>query len=113
MPRRFARLAALLLAFPIPAVFAQSAQLTTTSKDRRTVNVTVYNSNIGLVRETSAVRLPGQGRVALNFADVAASIRPRPSPRLAHGARHLASSNRTTVDLLNPSKLLDKYSGAR
>ena len=76
MLSRFARLVALLLALPLPAAFAQSAQLTTTSKDRRTVNVTVYNSNIGLVRETRAVRLPGTGRVALNFADVAASIRP-------------------------------------
>ena len=31
--------------------FAQSLEQTTTSRDRQSVNITVYNSNLGLVRK--------------------------------------------------------------
>ena len=85
---------------------------TTTAHDRRSVNVTVYNSNVGLIRETRSLNLPA-GRVSLRFADVAALIRPE--------TVHLASltsadslrimEQNYQYDLLNPSKLLDKYVG--
>lgn len=85
---------------------------TTTAHDRRSVNVTVYNSNIGLVRETRALNLPA-GRVALRFADVAALIRPETvhlaSLTSADGLSILEQNYQ--YDLLNPSKLLDKYVG--
>jgi hypothetical protein len=91
---------------------AQTSQLTTTARDRQSVNVTIYNSNIGLVRETRALDLPA-GHIALRFADVAAQIRPE--------TVHLASltaadslgirEQNYQYDLLNPSKLLDKYVG--
>jgi len=55
-------------------VAAQSDQ-TTTARDRQSVNITVYNSNLGLVRETRKLTLP-DGRIALRFADVTAQIRP-------------------------------------
>ena len=80
--------------------------------DRRTVNITVYNSNLGLVRETRALALPN-GRTALRFADVSAQIRPE----TVH-LRSLTQSNALSIleqnyqyDLLNPGKLLDKYVG--
>jgi hypothetical protein len=92
-------------------IFAQTA-LTTTAKDRRSVNITVYNSNIGLVRETRALSLP-TGRFDLRFADVAAQIRPD-TVHLASltnaGALAILEQN-YQYDLLNPSKLLDKYVG--
>jgi hypothetical protein len=97
--------------FPIRAT-AQTAQLTTTSRDRQSVNVTVYNSNIGLVRETRSLNLPA-GRVALRFSDVAAQIRPE----TVHLASTTAANSLSILeqnyqyDLLNPSKLLDKYVG--
>lgn len=88
------------------------ASHTTTAADRRSVNVTVYNSNLGLVRETRALTLP-TGRTALRFADVAAQIRPE--------TVHLGSLTAPTAlsileqnyqyDLLNPAKLMDKYVG--
>lgn len=91
---------------------AQTQSVTTTARDRRSVNITVYNSNIGLVRETRALTLP-TGRVALNFADVAAQIRPETvhlaSMTAADSLRILEQNYQ--YDLLNPAKLLDKYVG--
>ncbi len=91
---------------------AQTTELTTTAKDRQSVNVTVYNSNIGLVRETRRLMLPN-GRVALRFADVAAQIRPETvhlSSLTAAGSLSILEQN-YQYDLLNPGKLLDKYVG--
>lgn len=93
-------------------VSAQTSTVTTTARDRRSVNITVYNSNIGLVRETRTLSLPA-GRVALNFADVAAQIRPETvhlaSLTSADALRILEQNYQ--YDLLNPGKLLDKYVG--
>lgn len=92
--------------------FGQSGPQITTAADRRSVNITVYNSNIGLVRETREVKLR-TGDTGLNFADVAALIRPE--------TVHLSSltspkdlsilEQNYQYDLLNPAKLLDKYVG--
>jgi hypothetical protein len=95
-----------------PVVWAQSGNQTSTATDRKSVNITVYNSNVGLVRETREINLR-TGQTALNFADVAALIRPE--------TVHLASltspaslsilEQNYQYDLLNPGKLLDKYVG--
>jgi hypothetical protein len=98
--------------FSFTAASAQTAELTTTAKDRQSVNVTVYNSNIGLVRETRRLMLPN-GRVALRFADVAAQIRPETvhlASLTALGSLSILEQN-YQYDLLNPAKLLDKYVG--
>ena len=94
------------------ASIAQTAEQTTTASDRQSVNITVYNSNLGLVRETRRLTLPS-GRIALRFSDVTAQIRPE--------TVHLASLTSPAVlrileqnyqyDLLNPGKLMDKYVG--
>src|SRR5439155_20394452 len=91
---------------------AQTSEQTTTAGDRQSVNITVYNSNLGLVRETRRLTLPS-GRIALRFADVTAQIRPE--------TVHLGSLTATSslrileqnyqYDLLNPAKLLDKFVG--
>src|SRR6266852_8265627 len=65
---------ALCFAAAVTAI-AQTSEQTTTARDRQSVNITVYNSNLGLVRETRRLTLPS-GRVALRFADVTALIRP-------------------------------------
>jgi hypothetical protein len=80
------------------AVAGQTLEQTTTGRDRQSVNITVYNSNLGLVRETR--RLTAQ-------------IRPE--------TVHLASLTSPSAlrileqnyqyDLLNPGKLLDKFVG--
>src|ERR1700694_1976748 len=93
-------------------VGAQTSEQTTTARDRQSVNITVYNSNLGLVRETRRLTLPN-GQIALRFADVTAQIRPE--------TVHLASltapaalrilEQKYQYNLLNPAKLLDKFLG--
>lgn len=93
-------------------VRAQGSSITTTAQDRRTVNITVYNSNLGLVRETRNLALPN-GRIALRFADVSAQIRPETvhlRSLTQSGALSILEQN-YQYDLLNPGKLLDKYVG--
>lgn len=91
---------------------AQTSELTTTARDRQSVNITIYNSNIGLVRETRKLALP-TGRLSLRFADVTAQIRPETvhlaSLTAADSLRILEQNYQ--YDLLNPGKLLDKYVG--
>lgn len=96
----------------VATAIAQSLDQKTTARDRQSVNITVYNSNLGLVRETRRLTLP-TGRIALRFADVTAQIRPE--------TVHLASLTSPSslrileqnyqYDLLNPAKLLDKFVG--
>jgi hypothetical protein len=91
---------------------AQTLDQTTTARDRQSVNITVYNSNIGLVRETRRLTLPS-GRIALRFADVTAQIRPETvhlSSLTAPSALRILEQN-YQYDLLNPAKLLDKFVG--
>jgi hypothetical protein len=103
---------ALILGTVATATFAQTSEQTTTARDRQSVNITVYNSNLGLVRETRRLTLPA-GRIALRFADVAAQIRPE----TVHLASLTAPSSLRILeqnyqyDLLNPAKLLDKFVG--
>jgi hypothetical protein len=99
------------LAATVTAI-AQSSDQTTTARDRQSVNITVYNSNLGLVRETRRLTLP-PGRIALRFADVTSQIRPE----TVHLASLTAPSSLRILeqnyqyDLLNPAKLLDKFVG--
>jgi hypothetical protein len=110
----FMRLSFALLLFCLLAAATATAQttLTTTATDRRSVNITIYNSNVGLVRETRMLQLP-VGRTALRFADVAAQIRPETvhlSSLTAADSLNILEQN-YQYDLLNPAKLMDKYVG--
>lgn len=96
----------------ITSAAAQTPLHITSAKDRQSVNVTVYNSNIALVRETRNLTLPS-GRVALRFSDVASQIRPETvhlASLSAAGSLQILEQN-YQYDLLNPAKLLDKYVG--
>src|ERR1700675_2383212 len=91
---------------------AQTSEKTTSARDRQSVNITVYNSNLGLVRETRRLTL-GQGRIALRFADVTAQIRPETvnlASVTAPSSLKILEQN-YQYDLLNPGKLLDKFVG--
>ncbi|MGH9713819.1 MAG: DUF4139 domain-containing protein [Candidatus Acidiferrales bacterium] len=91
---------------------ASSEHFSTTDKDQVDLAVTVYNSNIALVRDVRQIHLPS-GQFLLRFEDVAASI----NPATVH-FRSLNDPSKLNVieqnyeyDLLDPQKLLQKYVG--
>jgi hypothetical protein len=84
----------------------------TTLGDQTDLNVTVYNSNVALVRDVRQLALPG-GAFTLKFEDIAATV----NPATVH-FRSLTEPDKLSVveqnyefDLLEPAKLLDKYVG--
>ncbi len=91
---------------------AKTTALTTNEKDQADLAVTVYNSNLALVRDVRQIHLSA-GVFPLHFEDVAASI----NPATVH-FRSLSEPTKLSVveqdyeyDLLEPAKLLQKYVG--
>jgi hypothetical protein len=88
--------------------------LKSTINDQTAVEMTVYNSNVGLVKDTRTIDFhKGQGE--LKFMDVAASI----MPETVHiksldkpGSLSVLEQN-YEYDLINEIKLLDKYVGKK
>ena len=102
------------LASPARASNARSEmqQVNTGLNEQESVAVTVYNSDIGLIRDIRQLTLPG-GLTELRFSEVAAKI----MPQTVH-IKSLSSPNQLQVleqnyeyDLLTPRKLLDKFVG--
>lgn len=82
--------------------------------DQTGVEVTVYNNNVGLVKETRKIQLP-KGRGELRFMDVASAIMP-----VTVHAQSLKTPQHFSVleqnyeyDLINSKKLMDKYVGKK
>ncbi len=85
---------------------------TSTQEDQTTLELTVYNSNLGLVKDQRQIKLES-GIQELKFMDVASQIIPA-----SVSIKSLLETDPFTVleqnyeyDLLSPSKLLDKYVG--
>src|SRR5687767_2351593 len=94
-----------LLIVPSAATFARSGadELTSNSEDQKSVALTIYNVNLGLVRDRRDIQLPG-GETSLKFAGVASQI----NPATVH-IRSLTKPNELSVveqnyeyDLLSP-----------
>jgi hypothetical protein len=85
---------------------------TTTEKDQTDLSVTVYNSNLALVRDVRQIHLES-GVFPLRFEDVAASIMPATVHfrSLTDPAKVNVVEQNYEYDLLNPQKLLQKYVG--
>jgi hypothetical protein len=98
-----------------PANPAATAHSVSTAEDRKTVSITVYNQNFGLVREVRELRALGNGKVELEFRDVAANIQPETVSikSLAAGAGLTVLEQNYRYDLLTPQTLLEKYVGKR
>ncbi len=81
-------------------------------EDQTGVAVTIYNVNLGLVKDQREIRLPkGVGEV--RFMDVASGIIPASvyiKSLIEPESLHVFEQN-YEYDLLNPQKLLDKYVG--
>ncbi|MFB3920823.1 MAG: DUF4139 domain-containing protein [Terriglobia bacterium] len=100
-----------LLLMLAPAAGAQTTA-TSTEQDQKELAVTVYNSNVALVRDVRRVKLP-TGVIDLRYMDIAAAV----NPATVHIVS-LTSPKELTVleqnyeyDLLSPQKLLSKYVG--
>jgi len=94
------------------AVRTVSTDQTTSLGDQTDLAVTVYNSNIALVRDVRQLALPS-GAFRLKFMDIAATV----NPATVH-FRSLNEPEKLGVieqnyeyDLLEPAKLLHKYVG--
>lgn len=91
---------------------AKTPALTTTEKDQLDLAVTVYNSNLALVRDVRQIHL-SPGVFPLHFEDVAASINPATVHfrSLSEPAKLRVVEQNYEYDLLDPAKLLQKYVG--
>jgi hypothetical protein len=91
---------------------AKSDAATTTEKDQTEVSVTVYNSNLALVRDVRQIHLPA-GVAPLRFEGVAASINPATVHfrSLSDPAKLAVVEQNYEYDLLDAQKLLQKYVG--
>jgi hypothetical protein len=94
------------------AARTSAADQSTSLNDQTDLNVTVYNSNIALIRDVRNLALPG-GTFRLKFMDIAATV----NPATVH-FRSLTDPEKLGVieqnyeyDLLEPAKLLHKYVG--
>ena len=97
---------------PVAATSSATGQDMTTVDDQVDLAVTVYNSDIALVRDVRSLQLPA-GSFDLRFMDIAATV----NPATVH-FRSLTEPSRVNVleqnyeyDLLEPDKLLRKYVG--
>ena len=95
-----------------PVSQAASQNVETTLDDQEDLSVTVYNSDLALVRDVRRLTL-SPGVSSLHFMDIAATV----NPATVH-FRSLSEPSRVGVleqnyefDLLEPQKLLQKYVG--
>jgi hypothetical protein len=91
-----------------------TAPLTSTLKDQQDVSVTVYNSNVGLVKDTRIIDFK-PGIHELKFMDVAAKIDPTTVhiKSLINGLSLNVLEQNYEYDLLSPQKLLEKFVGQK
>ena len=94
------------------AAAGEGLQPSTTLDDQVDLALTIYNSNIALVRDVRELTLP-EGPFDLSYVDIAATI----NPATVH-FRSLTQPGLLSVleqnyeyDLLDPQKLLQKYVG--
>ena len=95
-----------------PPITESGQDLTTTLDDQSELSLTVYNSDIALVRDVRNLQL-SRGTGNLRFMDIAATV----NPATVH-FRSLTEPSQVSVleqnyeyDLLDPDKLLRKYVG--
>jgi hypothetical protein len=94
------------------AVCAQAGELVSTLSDQSGVGITIYNSELALVRDRRRLALPhGESRLALR--DVSAKIQSETAllQSVGNPGRLAVLEQNFNYDLLSPAKLLEKYVG--
>jgi hypothetical protein len=118
MKRKGNKIAAM-SAFLIILTFAlcargNAASVISTLQDQQSVAVTVYNSNLGLVKDTRLIPI-GKGIQEVQFMDVAGNIDPTTvqiKSLVEEGSLKVLEQS-YEYDLLNPKKLLEKFVGRK
>lgn len=103
----------------IPALFLSSLALATdtiksTSTDQTAMAVTVYNSDLGLVKDLRTINLPA-GQAKLEFMDVASQIQPVTvhAQAVDNPTEFRILEQNYEYDLMSQEKILDKYVGKK
>jgi len=91
-----------------------SKVIRSTANDAQSVEVTVYNNNLGLIKEKRKIKV-GSGTGELHYIDVAAQINPvtvhiKP---LSNASDFTILEQNYEYDLISQQKLLDKYVGKK
>jgi hypothetical protein len=101
------------LAFGAAAqVVVAGSPITSSGRQQTDVSVTIYNDNLGLVKETRALAL-AQGVNEVRYMDVAGQINPRTVHVISLNApRDLEVLEQNyEYDLISPEKLMEKFVG--
>src|SRR2546426_11562137 len=98
--------------FPAPAAVARDQDRLTTLDDQVELAVTVYNSDIALIRDVRNLDLT-RGTSDLRFMDIAATVNPATVHfrSVSEPASLSVLEQNYEYDLLDPEKLLHKYVG--
>jgi hypothetical protein len=106
----------LLVIATLPCLLAAQTpgETVTTQQDQQALAVTIYNSNLALVRDQREVRL-AKGDLELAFQEVAALIRPETAllRNLSDPKGFWVNEQNFDFDLLTPQKLLEKFVGRK
>ena len=96
----------------VEASAAASQTSTTTLDDQAELAVTIYNSDLAMVRDVRNLQI-GRGTSDLHFMDIAATVNPATVHfrSLTEPARVSVLEQNYEYDLLEPEKLLRKYVG--
>jgi hypothetical protein len=97
---------------PAPAAIAADQDRSTTLDDQLELGVTVYNSDLALVRDVRNLDL-ARGTSNLRFMDIAATVNPATVHfrSISEPASLSVLEQNYEYDLLDPEKLLHKYVG--
>ncbi len=93
-------------------LWAKEEGIKSTLNDQEVLSITIYNSNLGLVKDTRNINLP-KGTVELKFMDVASQINPTTvhiKSLTAPLSLNILEQN-YEYDLLSPEKLMEKFVG--
>src|SRR3972149_1736216 len=103
-----------LISFLFSLQVSYAASLSSSHKCQQDVAVTIYNSNVGLVKDTRLVEFK-PGVHELKFMDVAAKIDPTTVhiKSLVNGSSLNVLEQNYEYDLISPQKLLEKFVGQK
>ena len=98
--------------FASPSLAAETAVRKSTADQQKSVAVTVYNSDLALVKDVRDVELP-KGILDLKFEGVAAQIDPTSVyiRSLTDPGKLAVLEQNFEYDLISPAKLMEKYVG--